>query len=134
MLCWLPKWWALTQSQTPIYGALIICWRVGSSVWMFWATADDVASHIRPDTAMILCETPANPTLALIDIEDIVRQAGDILFWLILHLRPYLTKAFTTWCNTGLHSGTKFLWSWRRDGWYRILFRRTGCRLRQVVS
>ena len=35
----------------------------------------------RPDTAMVIVETPANPTLALLDLEDIVRQAGKVPYW-----------------------------------------------------
>ena len=39
---------------------------------------DGVAAAIRPDTALVLLETPGNPTLDLVDIADVVRQAGGV--------------------------------------------------------
>ena len=95
----------------PIYGGtdhLLACGLLGLDV--SWATADDVESHIRPETAMILCETPANPTLALIDIEDIVRQAGDIPVLVdSTFATPVLQKPLQHGATLVLHSGTKFL-------------------------
>ena len=35
-----------------------------------------VSSAIRPDTGLIVVETPANPNLDLVDIEHVVRQSG----------------------------------------------------------
>ena len=32
-----------------------------------WATPDEVAAAIRPTTSLVLCETPANPTVQLLD-------------------------------------------------------------------
>ena len=95
----------------PIYGGtdhLLACGLLGLDV--SWATADDIASHIRPDTAMILCETPANPTLALIDIEDVVRQAGDVPVLVdSTFATPVLQKPLQHGATLVLHSGTKFL-------------------------
>lgn len=95
----------------PIYGGtdhLLACGLLGLEV--SWATADDIASHIRPDTAMILCETPANPTLALIDIEDVVRQAGDVPVLVdSTFATPVLQKPLLHGATLVLHSGTKFL-------------------------
>ena len=43
-----------------------------------FAKPDGVAAAIRPDTCLVIVETPANPTLALLDIRAIVRAAGDV--------------------------------------------------------
>ena len=60
----------------PVYGGtdhLLASGLLGLEV--SWATPDTVAEHIRDETVLVLCETPANPTLQLIDIESIVAQA-----------------------------------------------------------
>ncbi|WP_422732996.1 trans-sulfuration enzyme family protein [Micromonospora sp. WMMD558] len=41
-----------------------------------WARPDEVAAAVRPDTALVLVETPANPTLDLVDIAALARAAG----------------------------------------------------------
>ena len=37
-----------------------------------------MAASLRPDTGIVILETPANPTLGLADIADVVRQAGTV--------------------------------------------------------
>ena len=63
----------------PLYGGtdhLLASGLLGVEV--SWATADTVADAIRPDTALVLCETPANPTLQLVDIDAVVAQANGV--------------------------------------------------------
>ncbi len=43
-----------------------------------WARPGTVADAIRPDTAMVVVETPANPTLDLIDLARLVTEAGNV--------------------------------------------------------
>src|SRR5690606_14468474 len=43
-----------------------------------FCTEDELGANIRPDTAMVVIETPANPTLELVDIAAVVAQAGDV--------------------------------------------------------
>ncbi|MEE2750079.1 MAG: aminotransferase class I/II-fold pyridoxal phosphate-dependent enzyme, partial [Myxococcota bacterium] len=75
-----------------------------------WATPETVAHHIREDTALILCETPANPTLQLVDIESIVKQAGDIAVLVdSTFATPILQRPLEHGATLVLHSGTKFL-------------------------
>lgn len=75
-----------------------------------WALAGEVAAAIRPDTALVVIETPANPTLELVDIEDVVRQAGDVP---VLVDSTFATPILQRPCSLGaamtLHSATKFL-------------------------
>ncbi|MFI6822549.1 trans-sulfuration enzyme family protein [Micromonospora sp. NPDC050187] len=43
-----------------------------------WARPDQVAAAVRPDTALVVVETPANPTLDLVDIAALATAAGGV--------------------------------------------------------
>ena len=43
-----------------------------------WARPDQVADVVRPDTALVVVETPANPTLDLVDIAALAAAAGEV--------------------------------------------------------
>ena len=63
----------------PLYGGtdhLLASGLLGLDV--SWATPNTVHKHIRSDTSLVICETPANPTLELIDIEEVVAAAGKV--------------------------------------------------------
>ena len=63
----------------PLYGTadhLLTSEMLGLSVT--WTTQDEIAQAIRPDTALVVIETPGNPTLALVDIAQVVQQAGQV--------------------------------------------------------
>lgn len=63
----------------PLYAAtdsLILCGML--DVEVSWATPDTVAQHIRDDTCLVLCESPANPTCTIIDIAAVCKQAGGV--------------------------------------------------------
>ena len=95
----------------PIYGGtdhLLCSGLLGLEV--SWATADTVAEHIRPDTAMILCETPANPTVTLVDIAHVVEQAGSIPVLVdSTFATPVLQNPIHHGATLVLHSCTKFI-------------------------
>jgi len=75
-----------------------------------WATPNTVAEAIRPDTALVLMETPANPTLALVDIEAVVTQAGSVPVLVdSTFMTPVLQNPLRHGAALVLHSGTKFL-------------------------
>jgi len=75
-----------------------------------WATPENIEEHIQPDTALVICETPANPTLQLIDIEDIVRQAKGISVLVdSTFATPVLQRPLKHGAALVLHSGTKFI-------------------------
>lgn len=62
----------------PLYGGtdhVLATGLLGTDVT--WARADEVAAAIRPDTALVVVETPANPTLDLVDIAALA-AAGDV--------------------------------------------------------
>lgn len=75
-----------------------------------FCTADEVGAHIRPDTALVYIETPSNPTLGLIDIADVVRQAGKVPVCVdSTFATPVLQRPVEHGATFVLHSGTKFL-------------------------
>ena len=75
-----------------------------------WATQATVGAHIRADTALVICETPANPTLVLVDIEAVVAAAGDVAVMVdSTFATPVLQQPARHGAALVLHSGTKFL-------------------------
>jgi cystathionine beta-lyase/cystathionine gamma-synthase len=75
-----------------------------------WVRADQVAAAIRPDTALVLVETPANPTLALVDIAAIVRQAGPVPVVVdSTFATPVLQNPIARGARFVLHSATKYI-------------------------
>ncbi len=95
----------------PLYGGtdhLLASGMLGLEV--SWAEADGITAALRPDTAMVIVETPANPTLALLDLEDIVRQAGKVPVLVDnTFATPILQNPIKQGATLVLHSATKFL-------------------------
>lgn len=95
----------------PLYGGsdhLLTSGLLGLDVT--WAAADEVAAAVTPETLLVLLETPANPTLELVDIEDVARQAGDVpLLVDSTFATPILQRPLTLGAALVLHSATKFL-------------------------
>jgi len=95
----------------PLYGGtdhLLASGMLGLEVT--WAEADGIAAAIRPDTAMVIVETPANPTLALLDLDDVVRQAGKVPVLVDnTFATPILQNPIKHGVTLVLHSATKFL-------------------------
>ena len=70
----------------------------------------DIGAAVRPDTALVVLETPGNPTLSLVDIEDAVRQAGDVPVVVdSTFMTPVLQRPLGLGATLVLHSATKFL-------------------------
>ena len=95
----------------PIYGTsdhLLESGLLGNRVT--WTTADKVQQTVSADTAFVLIETPANPTLELVDIADVVRQAGDVPVVVdSTFATPVLQQPLEQGAAMVLHSATKFL-------------------------
>ncbi|HAN29995.1 MAG TPA: cystathionine gamma-synthase [Myxococcales bacterium] len=95
----------------PLYGGtdhLLCSGLLGLDV--SWATADTVAQHIGPDTSLVICETPANPTLQLVDIGAVVEQAQGVPVMVdSTFATPILQKPLEHGACLVLHSGTKFI-------------------------
>ena len=95
----------------PLYGGtdhLLASGLLGLEVT--WAEADGIAAALRPDTALVIVETPANPTLALLDLDDVVRQAGSVPVLVDnTFATPILQNPIKQGATLVLHSATKFL-------------------------
>lgn len=72
--------------------------------------AHEIAARIRPDTCLVILETPANPTLELVDLAAAVAAAGDVP---VLVDNTFATPVLQNPAAFGvalvLHSATKYL-------------------------
>lgn len=93
----------------PLYGGtdhVLASGLLGSTVT--WARPDEVAAAIRPDTALIIVETPANPTLDLVDIAALATAAGDVPLLVDNTVAtPVLQQPARHGATLVLHSATK---------------------------
>lgn len=75
-----------------------------------FVAAEDIATKRRADTVLVVIETPANPTLDLVDIEAVIAAAGEVP---VLVDSTFATPVLQTPAALGatyvLHSATKFL-------------------------
>lgn len=72
--------------------------------------AHEIAARRRADTALVLIETPANPTLDLVDIRAVVEAAGDVPVAVdSTFATPVLQRPAGLGATYVLHSATKFL-------------------------
>ncbi len=78
-----------------------------------WATPATIAGTIRPDTGLIVVETPANPSLELVDLAAVVAAAGGPQGVPVLvdntFATPVLQRPAAHGAALVLHSATKFL-------------------------
>lgn len=95
----------------PVYGTsdhLLESGLLGNEV--SWVDSNEVADAIRPDTALVMIETPANPTLKLVDIQAVVSQAGQVPVLVdSTFATPVLQQPLLHGAAMVLHSATKFL-------------------------
>ncbi len=76
------------------------------------AHPQQVADAMKPNTKLVLIETPANPTLKLIDIAaiaEIVKPTDALLCVDNTFLTPYLQKPKDLGADIVLHSATKYI-------------------------
>lgn len=75
-----------------------------------WATPATVGACLREDTCLVIIETPGNPTLKVIDIAAVVRQARAVPVLVdSTFASPVLQQPIRRGAAFSLHSGTKFL-------------------------
>ncbi len=95
----------------PLYGGtdhVLATGLLGTQVT--WTPAADIASAIRPDTGLVVVETPANPTLDLVDLTAAVEAAGDVPVLVDnTFATPVLQRPQRHGVSLVLHSATKFL-------------------------
>ncbi|PBC79123.1 methionine-gamma-lyase [Streptomyces sp. TLI_235] len=95
----------------PLYGGtdhVLATGLLGTEVT--WARAGEVAAAIRPDTGLVIVETPANPTLDLVDLTAVAEQCGDVpLLVDNTFATPVLQRPVHHGATLVLHSATKYL-------------------------
>ncbi|MEU4678158.1 aminotransferase class I/II-fold pyridoxal phosphate-dependent enzyme [Micromonospora sp. NPDC023737] len=93
----------------PLYGGtdhVLATGLLGTTVT--WARPDEVAAAIRPDTALVVVETPANPTCDLVDIAQLADAAGDVPLLVDNTVAtPVLQRPAQHGATLVLHSATK---------------------------
>ena len=95
----------------PLYGGtdhMLATGMLGTEVT--WAEADRVKDAIGPRTGLVVVESPANPTVELVDLTSVVAQAGEVP---VLVDNTFATPVLQNPAGLGaslvLHSATKFL-------------------------
>ncbi|WP_079144335.1 PLP-dependent transferase [Streptomyces agglomeratus] len=95
----------------PLYGCsdhLLNAGLLGTEVT--FVEPDGIADAIRPDTGLVMVETPANPTLAEVDIRAVARSCGPVpLLVDNTFATPVLQRPLEQGARIVLHSATKYL-------------------------
>lgn len=95
----------------PLYGGsdhLLESGLLGTTVT--WAREEDIASAIQEDTGLVIVETPANPSLDLVDLDAVVAAAGDVPVLVDnTFCTPVLQQPIKHGAALVLHSATKYL-------------------------
>ncbi len=95
----------------PLYGGsdhLLATGLLGTAV--SWAYPEEIETALRPDTGLVVVETPANPDLRLLDLADVKRRAGDVAVLVDnTFATPVLQRPAEHGADLVLHSATKFL-------------------------
>lgn len=95
----------------PLYGGsdhVLATGMLGTEVT--FATPAEVRGAVRPDTGLVLVETPANPDLQLVDIAQLVRDADGVPVMVDnTFASPVLQQPLRLGAALVLHSATKFL-------------------------
>ncbi|MCM2430158.1 trans-sulfuration enzyme family protein [Streptomyces sp. RKAG337] len=95
----------------PLYGCsdhLLTGGLLGTEVT--WVDPAGIADAIRPDTGLVLVETPANPTLAELDLRAIAHACGTVpLLADNTFATPVLQRPAELGASIVLHSATKYL-------------------------
>ena len=95
----------------PLYGGTDHLLASGTlGVEVEFCDEDDIARLVRPDTALVIVESPANPTLELVDIAYVVAQAGGVPVLVDnTFATPVLQNPLDLGARMSLHSATKYL-------------------------
>lgn len=95
----------------PLYGCsdhLLTGGLLGTEVT--WTDPAGIADAMRPDTGLVLVETPANPTLAEVDLRAVAHSCGTVpLLVDNTFATPVLQRPAESGARIVLHSATKYL-------------------------
>lgn len=76
------------------------------------ATKEDIKALIRPNTTCIYVETPINPTMKLIDLEQVAEVAKEFNIPVVVDntfSSPYIQRPLELGCDVVIHSATKYI-------------------------
>lgn len=95
----------------PLYGCsdhLLTSGLLGNEVT--WTDPAGIADAIRPETGLVIVETPANPTLAEVDLRAVAHSCGEVpLLADNTFATPVLQRPAEHGARIVLHSATKYL-------------------------
>ncbi|MEO7126713.1 MAG: PLP-dependent aspartate aminotransferase family protein [Nakamurella sp.] len=95
----------------PLYGGtdhILDTGLLGTTVT--FCDAHEIAASVRPDTCLVMLETPANPTLELVDLAAAVAAAGSVPVLVDnTFATPVLQNPAAFGVSLVLHSATKYL-------------------------
>ncbi|MEU4096230.1 PLP-dependent transferase [Streptomyces sp. NPDC026673] len=95
----------------PLYGCsdhLLSGGLLGTEVT--WTDPAGIADAIRPETGLVIVETPANPTLAEVDLRAVAHSCGEVpLLVDNTFATPILQRPLESGARIVLHSATKYL-------------------------
>lgn len=95
----------------PLYGGtdhVLATGLLGTTVT--WTDVDGIAQAITPETGLVIIETPANPTLQLVDIAAVCAAAGEVPVLVDnTFASPILQRPAEHGATLVLHSATKYL-------------------------
>ncbi|MFF6958516.1 PLP-dependent transferase [Streptomyces sp. NPDC008317] len=95
----------------PLYGCsdhLLTGGLLGTEVT--WTDPAGIADAMRPDTGLVIVETPANPTLAEVDLRAVAHSCGTVpLLVDNTFATPVLQRPAESGARVVLHSATKYL-------------------------
>jgi cystathionine gamma-synthase/methionine-gamma-lyase len=95
----------------PLYGGsdhLLAGGLLGTQV--SWATPQTAGQFVRPDTGLVVVETPANPTLDLVDLADLADRVGGIPVLVDnTFATPVLQQPLEHKATLVLHSASKYI-------------------------
>lgn len=75
-----------------------------------WATPDTVGAAIRPNTGLVVLETPQNPTATLVDIAQVAKAAGNVPVMVDnTFATPVLQQPISWGASIVVHSATKYI-------------------------
>lgn len=82
----------------------------GCSSKVSWAAPASIGRHLRPDTGLVIIETPEQPSLDLVDIAAVAAAAGDVPVLVDnTFATPVLQQPARFGATLVLHSATKFI-------------------------
>ena len=95
----------------PLYGGTDHLLSTGlTGMDVTWCQPTDAAAAIRPDTGLVILETPANPTLRLTDIAALAEAVAPVpVLADSTFATPVLQRPIECGAVLSLHSATKFL-------------------------